>query len=454
MINILGLPSLLRSSARGAIVVAVLSALGLLGPVTLVRTQADEPAATDQAKDRRVRVKRVKRGEFNRTTTQPGTVQAFESAELFAKVSGYLKEQKVDIGDRVKNGDLLAVIDGPELIKDAEHAAEAVAQAQVAVRQAEARLKTAQSELEASTAAVAQAEAEVARYTATVTFREKEVERYRGLHAQNAVPQSMLNEQEAHLGEAKAAQLAAKAARMRSQAERSAAQSRVEQAMADLLQAKSGVLLAETNRDRAQIMAAYTRILSPYDGVVTLRSFHPGDFVRAPDAGMNIPLFRVARTDKMRVVTAIPDRDIPYLERGCPAEITFDALPGQTFSGAVARFTATEDAATRTMRAEIDLENSGKKLREGMYGTVGIVLNDPSLTIPMTAVVRIRKDGASASHCFRIGDGRAALVPVQLGDNDGTRIVVRDGLKEGDLVVIDPAADGVKEGEPVEVEER
>jgi RND family efflux transporter MFP subunit len=443
---------LLRARTRGAIVVAVLTAFALLGAVTLVRPRADEPAAHDQSKERRVRVARVKRGELLRTTSQPGTVHAFESAELFSRVSGFLKQQNVDIGDRVHQAEPLAVIDAPELLKDAEHAAQAVTQAQVAVKQAETRLKTAESELEVSTAAVAQAEAEVARSSAAVKFRQKEAERYKELYQRNAIPQQVLVEAQAHVEDATAAAQAAMAALLKQRAEKSAAESRVHQAMADVQQAQSGVLLAETNLGRARIMAAYTRIASPYDGVVTFRGFHPGDFVRAADTGASRPLFTVARTDKMRVVTSIPDRDVPYLERGRPAEIRFDALTGQTFSGTVARFAETEDPQTRTMRTEIDLDNGSKMLREGMYCAVTIVLNDPSLAIPMTAVIRNKKDGSST--CYRIVDGRAVLTPVKLGDNDGTRIVVRDGLKEGDLVVVDPRADGVEEGQRVAVEER
>jgi RND family efflux transporter MFP subunit len=224
--------------------------------------------------------------------------------------------------------------------------------------------------------------------------------------------------------------------------------------MADVQQAQSGVLLAETNLGRAKIMAAYTRIASPYDGVVTFRGFHPGDFVRAADTGNSRPLFKVARTDKMRVVTFIPDRDVPFLERGNPADIRFDALPGEVFRGKVARFTETEDPTTRTMRTEIDLDNSGKKLRDGMYGAVTIVLNDrqSGLTIPTTAI--FPKERFAHFSCFCILDGRAVRTPIQCGMEGATRTLILEGLKEGDLVVVDPEADGVEEGQHVEVEER
>jgi RND family efflux transporter MFP subunit len=445
---------LLRARARGAIVVAVLAAFGLLGSVTLVRPRADEPAARDQGKERRVRVARVKRGELFRATSQPGTVHAFESAELFAKVSGFLKQQNVDIGDRVHQSEPLAVIDAPELLKDAEHAAQAVTQAQVAVKQAEARLKTAESELGASAAAVAQAEVEVARSNSAVKLRQKEVERYKELHQRNAIGQQPLNEQEARLEEAVADAQAAMASLLKRRAEKSAAESRILQAMADLQQAKSGVALAETNLGRARIIAGYTRIAAPYDGVVTFRGFHPGDFIRAADAGSNRPLFTVVRTDKMRVVTHVPDRDVPYVERGNPAEIRFDSLPGEVFRGTISRFTETEDPATRTMRTEIDLDNGGKKLRDGMYGAVTIVLNDrqSGLTIPTTAI--FPKEQFAHFSCFCIVDGRAARTPIQCGMGGATRTLILEGLKEDDLVVVDPEADGVEDAQRVEVEER
>ena len=181
--------------ARGVIVVAVLAAFGLLGSVTLVRPRADEPKP--RIPDRRVRVKRGRRGEIRRTTTQPGTLHAFESADLFAKVPGYLKEQNVDIGDRVKRGELLAVIDAPELIKDAEQAAEAVEQSRVAVTQAEARVKTAENEAKAAEATVSQAEAEVERYSSDRKFREKETARHKRL-LEPSDPDGIMAEQEAH----------------------------------------------------------------------------------------------------------------------------------------------------------------------------------------------------------------------------------------------------------------
>jgi RND family efflux transporter MFP subunit len=456
---------LLRAPARGVIIAVVLAAFGVLGTLTLVRPRADEPKPQphqsrqqpqDQgpARAHRVRVAQVRPGAIPRTTTQPGSLHAFESADLYAKVSGYLKHQNVDIGDRVVQGAALATIDAPELVKDAERAADAVAQAKVAVNQAQTRVATAESEVTAAKAAVAQVEAEVDRATSNRKYRETETARYKDLLEKNAIPKQIMTEQEEHLSAATASEHAARAAAVKARADVSSTDSRLAQAKADLLQAQRGVPLAENSLERAKLMVAYTRIVSPYDGIVTLRGFHPGDFIRAADAGSSSPLFRVARTDKMRVVVFVPDRDVPYLDPGDPAEITFDALPQQTFQGKVARSAGSEDPSSWTMRTEIDLENRGNKLREGMYGVVRIVLDEgrPGPTIPASAVFVSSRFGSDA--CFRIVDGRAVETPIKIGIDDGGLVQCLEGVNNGDTVAVDPRADGVKEGEQVGLEER
>ena len=129
----------------------------------------------------RVEVVHPQKGGITRTSTQVGSVYAFEEAQLFAKVSGYLEQLSVDIGDRVKEGQVLAVIEDPELIKEAERAAAALVQAKAAVTQAEARIRTSEANLKAAQAVVEKAKSDVERYTSTRKYREKELARFRGL---------------------------------------------------------------------------------------------------------------------------------------------------------------------------------------------------------------------------------------------------------------------------------
>ncbi len=228
------------------------------------------------------------------------------------------------------------------------------------------------------------------------------------------------------------------------------AKNKVDQAKADFSEVRANLQVADAIRAKAQVMVDYTRLISPYDGVVTRRSFHPGDFVRAPDAGMNVPVFTVSRTDAMRAIIQVPDRDVPLVDRGDPAEVRFDALPGRVFRGKVDRFSNTEEVQNRTMRTEVDLPNPDGALREGMFGLATIVLEGlPGvLTIPGTALVG--PFTADQAYCFRVEDGRAVRTPIKLGYSGGGRAIVLEGLKEGDVVAADPAR--LKDGQAVEVE--
>src|SRR5439155_6343103 len=131
---------------------------------------ADDPPAVHPV---RVEVVKPKPGGMERTTTQPGSVHAYEYEDVFAKVSGYLKGQSVDIGSPVKKGQLLAVIDAPELEKEVLQAAAAVEQAKAQVKQAEARIVAAKADLAATEKLVPQRQAEVARAKSVLSYRRK-----------------------------------------------------------------------------------------------------------------------------------------------------------------------------------------------------------------------------------------------------------------------------------------
>jgi HlyD family secretion protein len=179
MIYILS-PSLwMRRPLRAVLATAVFAFVGGFGSATLAQSKADEPETRGRA--RRVRVERLTRSHFRRTTTQTGSLQAFESADLYARVSGYLKKQIVDIGGRVKRGELLAEIDAPEVLIEAERTAAVVEQARAMVALGSTRIGAARGEMESAEAAVAQAEAEVKRTAATRSYREKELTRYKDL---------------------------------------------------------------------------------------------------------------------------------------------------------------------------------------------------------------------------------------------------------------------------------
>ena len=190
----------------------------------------------------------------------------------------------------------------------------------------------------------------------------------------------------------------------------------------------------------------YTRIIAPFDGVVTMRAFNPGAFVRSASEGGQSPVLTVKRTDRMRVVVQVPDRDVVFTDPGDPALVKVDALAGAGFSSSVARVAESEDPTTRTMRVEIDLANPKGQLREGMYGTATITLEPVStnLTVPPACIVERTSKGRAFLYVVR--DGVARRTDVELGTDNGTLVEILSGLKPDDSVVLHsgvPLEDGL-----------
>lgn len=383
----------------------------------------------------RVEVTHPRPGGIARTVDQIASVHAFEFAELHAEVPGFLKSQKVDIGDQVKEGEVLAVIAAPELEKAVEVASAALEQAKAQVKQAEAKVLTAQAQQQAAAADVSQAEADVEQYVASRKYREKERARIRQLASTNAIEQKLVDEQEDRYESALAAEHSAQATVRTNKAKLLAAGAMVESAKADLAEARSNVDVTAADLAKAQVFVDYTRIVSPYTGVVTLRSFHRGDFIRSASGGNSTPLLAVARTDPMRVVIKVPDRDVPFTDVGDPAEIHVDALPGQVFHGKVSRFASTEDPDDRTMRTEVDLPNPDNRLRDGMYGGATIILEPPSpkaFTVPASCLFD-PENGKGIAYVVR--DGKLHKTDVTYGKDNGVEIEILSGLSADDEVV-------------------
>lgn len=407
--------------------------------------ESSTPSATPVPVD----VTRPRAGGIERVSVQPGSVEPFEMADLYTKASGFLAEQSVDIGSRVKAGDVLAKLTVPEYEKQVARDQARVRDAQAKVRQAEAGIKSAEAESRAADAAVGLAKVTVRAKTAYRQYREKQLTRIKELAASRAVDARLADEQEDFYQSAVEGESSAKEQVNAALERAAAAKSKVVQAEADLDEAKAGVGVAEAELARSEVLLGYTVIKSPYTGVITRRSFHPGDFIKAADQGGNTPLLTVERTDKMRVVVQVPDRDVGYVDVGDLATVEIDALPGRSFKGKVARFAEAEDPTTRLMRTEVDVPNPDGKLRRGMYGRATLVLEAGSpgaVRIPSAAVVE-RKDGGVAVVRVVV-DGKVALRPVTVGADNGTEIEILTGLTQADVVVV-RASRPVSEGTAV-----
>jgi HlyD family secretion protein len=425
-------------------VAALTAAAGCNNPSSTGAAGAPGPIA--------VQVVHPKPGGLVRVCSQPGTVMPFEGADLYSKVSGFLAEQSlngkpVDIGTRVKKGDVLARISVPEYDQQVKMAEAKLKDTEATVAQYDARLTSAKADSKAAAALVAFAEAEVKSKTAYAVFRKKEYDRIKQLADQQAVDARLVDEQENQYEAAIAAEFASKEKVANSKAQAEAATARIASAEADLSEAKAQVAVASADLAKAKVWVGYTIITSPYDGVVTKRNFFPGDFVRAAENGGSVPMLGVNRTDKMRIVVPVPDRDVPFTKLGDPAVLEPDALPGKSFKGTVSRFAEAEDLATRTMRTEVDMENPDDRLRQGMYGRVTITLDkgtEGAIRIPSASLVGDAGDGRGKVRVVR--DGKSYTAELKLGTDNGTEVEVIGGLTEKDEVIVQangPLAEGL-----------
>ena len=248
-----------------------------------------------------------------------------------------------------------------------------------------------------------------------------------------------MDEHQYDLDAARAGERSSQAAVQTTHAQVGAADAKVRQAQADANQARAAVRVAEARLARAKVMASYIRIIAPFDGVVTRRSFHPGAFIRSAADGSPVPLLTVMRTDLMRVVIQVPDLDVPLLDVGDRVTLTVDALKGKEFVGAVARLGKSEDPNSRTMRVEVDLPNPDGQFVEGMYGRATIELQPPTekLTRAGGFAWSVTPERGKTA-VFVVRDGKARKTSVTLGGDVGVALEVLSGLGPVDEVIVRP----------------
>jgi RND family efflux transporter MFP subunit len=358
-------------------------------PSPVNSSKADGPSRVEVVRPRRVMVAR-------RLQTN-ATLEAFEEADLFAKVSGYLSDVRVDIGDHVKAGQVLAVIDVPEMEQE--------------LAEAKAQLESKQSSLEL-------ARRQLDHYKANITLQNALLRRREELGAEgHFVSDRTLDEVRAGAEIAKAD---------------------LSVAEANLALAANQVDVAAATVERIKALLAYKQIVAPFDGVVARRLVNRGDLVQVattatrttPTAGS---LFTVQRIDTIRVFCDVPENDVPHVHIGDQAIVKPSGFDGEPFSGKVTRFSVRLDPETRNMRTEIDLSNIDERLYPGMYAEVSLEMDQrqDALTVPAAAV---GSDG-DGNFVYTITDNRITRIAVKTGLADNGRIEVTEGLSEATPVV-------------------
>ncbi len=355
-----------------------------------------------------VGVAKVTRQGLSRTLSIAAEFRPFQEIEIDAKVAGYVKSIYVDIGDHVKTGQLLAVLEIPEL-------QDQVTQAIATVSQSQQEIQHAQFELAQSRATY---QATHLQYTRMAQVMKTQP----NLIAQQEIDDALGKDQ--------------------------AAEASVDAAKAALATANEELAVAKANQDRVQAMYAYARITAPFTGVITQRYADTGAMLQAGTSSHTqaMPLVRLSQNDLLRLTIPVPESAVPLIHVGMPAQVEVPSL-NKTYDGKVARFADNIDYATRTMRTEIDVPNPKLELIPGMYADASLVLERRSqvLAVPTQALDR---QGNEATVLCVNAQQKLERVRVQLGLERSDRVEIVSGLQEGDLVVVSDRSQ-LREGETV-----
>jgi RND family efflux transporter MFP subunit len=332
----------------------------------------------------------------------------YQEVEVMAKVAGFVKKINVDIGDRVHAGQLLAVLEVPEMQKD---------------------LVRGVASIERSTAEVARAGNELQRAKSNHDIAHLS---YTRLAAVDKARPGLVAQQE--IDDAHSKDLAAEA--------------QVDAATSALTATEQQVQVSKAEQGRTQDLFDYTNVTAPFSGVVTKRFANVGTMIQAGTASSTqaMPIVRLSQNSLLRLILPVPESVVPRIRIGQTVEVNVPSMH-RTFPGKVERVEGKLDLATRTMNTEVDVQNSNLLLIPGMYAEVNLALDRraKALSIPVTAVdiAADATDAGAPSGGDRTGSvmavvegNRIAQRTVRLGIETSTLVEVLSGLKDGDLVVI------------------
>ena len=363
----------------------------------------------------------------------PGDVEAIQVATISAQTTGYLRQLHADIGDRVREGQLLAEIDTPQVDQQLQQARADLAQAVASLGQAEANLNQAVTNME----------------YARVTD-----ERNKYLAQQHVVSDQIRDQMKAAYDVAKAT---------------------VDAMQANINAAKASIASNEANVRSLKALQGFQKVFSPFAGVITARNVEVGSLINPGSSsistttgtnassatvpgggttpkGTNAPatgggLFEIARTDTLRIFISVPQTFASTIKSGQTANISVRELPDKTFTGRVVRTTSALDPGSRTLLTEVQTPNSNNQLLPGMYATVnfGVQSPDPPVRIPATALI-IHADGPQVA--VVTSDQRIHYQKIVIGRDYGNELDIISGLEPGTTVIVN-VTDGLLEGSQV-----
>ena len=393
-------PATQETAGRGAYIAAgaAFLLLAVLGVAFLLPKLHHRDSLRDQAREDAgpppVVVAKIALGQASSKLELPGTVQAFQQTPIFARTAGYVSKRYVDIGDHVRAGQVLAIIEDPQT-------RQSLNQAQATLLQLKAQLLQAQANAHLST-----------------------------------------------LNNTRNQQLQQEGVVSQSTADTFAATAGVNDATVNA--ARANIAAGEANVRSLQEQASFARVVAPFNGVILSRNIDTGSLISAGSATTVTQLFTIGQADTVRVFTNVPQASASAVLDSNTAQVQFRELPNRVFTGKVTRNAAAIDPASRTLLAEIDLQNTDGKILPGMFATVIFATRNatPPVIIPANALF-VRTVGPQT---FVVDNNHVAHIHnLVLGRDFGSTTEVLSGLKPGDMVVLSPS-DAINDGTKVDPE--
>ena len=383
-----------RRIKRGAIIIGVVLIVGFIAVRTVrffhdraVARTTEETATAPRTVDV-IEAKSV--GDVQRFTL-PGQTAAWHASTIFARVSGYVGKWLVDIGDHVHKGQVLALIETPDL---------------------DAQLAGARAELQA-------AQAQVVARKAEADFSKTTYDRWRDS------PKGVVSEQER---EQKHADYDSSVARLKA--------------------AEADVALDKARVDQYIAMSQFKQVTAPFDGTITQRDIDIGNLVTAGSTSATTPLYVMNQNDPIRVFVDVPQSAATELTaEHTQVEVQSTGADNRVYSGNVTRTSEAMNSQARTLRVEVDLPNAEQTLVPGMYVKVGFALQPKGAVEIPAAALMFRSSGPQVAVVD--AGGRVVFRSVTIARDDGSLIELGSGVKAGDRLALNLSSQ-VAEGDQVQ----
>ena len=367
--------------------------------------QANGPAVT-------VGVTKVVKKSLGRKLTVSSELVPFQEIDVYAKESGYVKKLMVDYGTHVKAGQIMAVLEIPEL---------------------EAQLQEDQAEIKNAANQVTREQHELSRYQA----------QYNALHLQYTRLNSVFQSQPGIVAQQEVDD---------AQGKDLAASSQVDAGQASLEAAQSQLAVSKAKLAHDQSLFDYSRITAPFNGVVTQRYANLGTLMQGGTGSSTqaMPLVKLSQDDLFRLVIPVPEAYVRYIKVGDPVDVRVSSL-GRTFPGKVARFSVDVQESTRTMHTEVDVLNPQHVLFPGLYADADLDL-DRKKNIPTVPIQALGHQGDKTTVFVASPDGTLEERTVQVGLQTSNDAEIVSGLSEGEEVVISDLS-ALKAGQKVHAQQ-